>query len=75
MTNIPTHIVYHVKDLSTPGEADAPRAIWTKVGAAWQHNDTKGFTIVLEVVPLDGRLVVRTVVQEDRQSESAPDVL
>ena len=73
MTKIPTHIVYHVKDLSTPGEAEAPRAIWTKVGAAWQHNDAKGFNIVLEVVPLDGRLVVRTAMQDSSQSEAPGD--
>ena len=73
MTNIPTHIVYHVKDIGTPGETDASRAIWTRVGAAWQHSDAKGLTIVLETMPLNGRLVVRTAVQEDRQSETRKD--
>ncbi len=70
MTNTPTHIVYHVKDIGTPGETETPRAIWTKVGVAWQHNDTKGLNIVLEMVPLNGRLVVRTAVQEGSQSEA-----
>ena len=73
MTNTPTHIVYHVRDIGTPGETEAPRAVWTKVGVAWQHNDTKGLNIVLEMVPLDGRLVVRTAVQEGSQSEAPRD--
>jgi hypothetical protein len=73
MTNIPTHIVYHVRDIGTPGESEAPRAFWTKVGVAWQHNDTKGLNIVLETVPLNGRLVVRTAVQEGSQTEAPGD--
>jgi len=73
MSNKPTHIVYHVKDIGTPGETETPRAVWTKVGAAWQHSDAKGLTIVLEAVPLDGRLVVRTAVQESSQSEVPRD--
>jgi hypothetical protein len=73
MTNIPTHVVYYVKDIGTPGETGAPRTVWTKVGAAWQHSDSKGLNILLETVPLDGRLVVRTAVQEDNQSEVQSD--
>jgi len=74
MTNTPTHIVYHVRDIGTPpGETEAPRAVWTKVGVAWQHNDTKGLNIVLEAVPLNGRLVVRTAVQEGSQTEARRD--
>ena len=63
----PTHIVYHVKDLQTPGETEPSRGIWTRVGAAWTHNDAKGLTLVLDVVPLDGRLMVREAVQEGEQ--------
>lgn len=73
MTNTPTHIVYHVRDIGTPGETEAPRAVWTRVGVAWQHSDTKGLNIVLETVPLDGRLVVRAAVQQGSQSEAPRD--
>ena len=69
--NKPTHIVYHVKDLGARGETDAPRGFWTKVGAAWPHSDAKGFSIVLAVVPLDGRLVLREPL---RDGEQQPDV-
>ena len=75
MANKPTHIVYHVKDLETPDGTAPARGVWTKVGAAWQHNDAKGLTIVLDAVPLNGRLVIREPVQEgahpDSLSESA----
>ena len=45
----PSHIVYHVRDR----EGGDP--IWTRIGAAWPHNDGKGFNIQT----LDGRLVLR----------------
>ena len=51
--NRPTHVVYVVE-----GEGDS--AFWTKVGAAWRHEDGDGFNVTLSVLPLNGRLVVRT---------------
>jgi hypothetical protein len=74
MTKIPTHIVYHVKDIGTSSETDISRAVWTRIGAAWQHSDGKGLNILLETLPLNGRLIVRTVAQEDRQSEAQNDI-
>lgn len=46
------HAVYVVE-----GEGDS--AFWTKIGAAWPHQDGKGFNIQLSCIPLNGRLVVR----------------
>jgi hypothetical protein len=46
------HAVYVVE-----GEGDS--AFWTKIGAAWPHQDGKGFNIQLSCMPLNGRLVVR----------------
>lgn len=34
-------------------------AYWTKIGAAWPHEDGKGFNLQLSALPLNGRLVVR----------------
>jgi len=49
----PTHTVYVVE-----GEGDS--AFWTKIGAAWAHEDGEGYNISLTALPLNGRLVVRT---------------
>ncbi|MEY9363867.1 hypothetical protein ABH994_006588 [Bradyrhizobium yuanmingense] len=46
------HAVYVVE-----GEGDS--AFWTKIGAAWPHQDGKGFNIQLSCMPLNGRLIVR----------------
>jgi hypothetical protein len=48
----PTLAVYVVE-----GEGD--NAFWTKIGAAWTHEDGEGFNITLTALPLNGRLVVR----------------
>ena len=51
----PTYIAYHVR------EAAGDDGYWTRVGAAWPHNDGKGFNIQLETTPLDGRITLRVV--------------
>ena len=58
MENKPTHLVYHV---TGRGEQDneEKRGFWTKIGAAWPHKDGKGFTVLVETMPLNGRLILR----------------
>lgn len=58
--NLPTHGVYVVE-----GEGD--RAFWTKVGAAWPHNDGNGFNVTLTAVPLSGRLVIRSRIEKEER--------
>ena len=49
----PSHVAYQVRD------REGKKGYWTRIGSAWAHNDGKGFNIQLEVVPLDGRIVLR----------------
>ena len=35
------------------------QSYFTKIGAAWSHGDGLGFTVQLESIPLDGRIVLR----------------
>jgi len=49
----PTHIAYQVR------EREGQDSIWTRIGAAWQHKDGKGFNIAIEAAPLDGRITLR----------------
>ena len=32
---------------------------WLKIGAAFEHKDGKGYNLVLQALPTDGRLVLR----------------
>jgi len=58
--NLPSHYVYQVQDRD--GDQTA---IWTRIGAAWPHQDGNGFSIQLSAVPLDGRLTLRVPSQDE----------
>jgi hypothetical protein len=64
MKNSPTYIAYHVKDTGA-GENGEKRGVWTSVGAAWPHKDGRGFHVVLDVIPLDGRLILREPMERE----------
>lgn len=53
----PDFLAWHVTD---KGE----KSFWNKVGAAWAHKDGKGFSLQLEVVPINGRIVLRQPLDE-----------
>jgi hypothetical protein len=48
----PVFIAYHV------AERGEDKSFWTRIGAAWDHEDGKGFTLNLDLVPVDGGRVV-----------------
>ena len=49
----PTHRVYAV----TKAEG-ADKGFWTTIGAAWPHQDGKGFNVKLDYLPLNGAEIV-----------------
>lgn len=52
-TNKPTLLAYTVKN-----RGRNQKSIWTRIGAAWPHSSGTGFSIELEALPIDGRLVL-----------------
>ena len=42
---------------------------WQALGAAFPHQDGKGFNVVLQALPIDGKIVLREP-QEDDRSEA-----
>jgi len=52
----PNLIAYYV----TEG-TEAKKGQWTRIGAAWDHDDAKGITLQLDAIPLGftGRVVLR----------------
>jgi hypothetical protein len=52
--NKPTPHAYVVKDAKNPEQ----KGIWTRIGAAWPHENGPGFSIRLDALPLDGRIVL-----------------
>jgi hypothetical protein len=59
----PTHRLFRVA-----GEGKA--AIWTPIGAAWPKKDGLGFNFSCDLIPLQGRIVMRAITVAD-QSDNA----
>jgi len=51
--NRPTFIAYSVKQLPNQKE------VWREIGVAWKHQDRKGLTLKLDLMPIDGTIVIR----------------
>lgn len=51
--NKPTYRAFSVVDI----EGDKSR--WIDIGAAFVHEDGKGYNIVLHAIPVNGKLVLR----------------
>ena len=62
----PTHRLYRVV-------GDGKTAIWTPIGAAWPNKDGLGFSLQCDAVPLQGRLILRTITErpEAERDEAA----
>jgi len=55
----PALIAWHVKER---GE----RKFWSRIGAAWQHEDGEGLTLQLDLMPIGtGRIVLRAPKPDD----------
>ncbi|MBB4858159.1 hypothetical protein HNO88_001478 [Novosphingobium chloroacetimidivorans] len=50
--NRPSHRLFTVN-------GDGEQARWTDIGVAWATRDGKGFTLSLNALPLNGRVVMR----------------
>ena len=64
--NQPSHIVYHVRD-----GADGEKGFFSRIGAGWNNADGAGINLVLDTIPLSGRLTVR--VAQSKESQRASD--
>ena len=52
--NGPTHTVYTVRD----GRNEGDKGFFTRIGAAWPIKDDKGFSVALDALPVNGRIVI-----------------
>lgn len=59
--NAPSHRLFNVT-----GDGDTAR--WTDIGVAWATKDNKGFTLALNAIPVNGRIVMR--VNEEKPAKT-----
>jgi hypothetical protein len=59
-TTPPAFIAWHVAER---GE----KSFWSRIGAAWKHEDGEGLTLQLDLLPVTGgRVVLRTPKEEEK---------
>jgi hypothetical protein len=56
----PTHRAYTV--IKRDGQDD----FWLNIGLVFTHKNDDGFSILLQALPLDGRIVCRGITEDDR---------
>jgi hypothetical protein len=70
MSNKPTLIAYSVKERGT-----GKKAFWLRIGAAWPfENGSSGFTIQLDALPIDGRIVLSEPKAEVDPANVVPEI-
>jgi hypothetical protein len=62
----PTHRAYSV--IRREGQDD----FWLNIGLVFPHKDGGGFNIMLQALPLDGKIVCREVSDDDPAETPAP---
>jgi hypothetical protein len=51
--NLPPFNAFTVKD-----RGEDQKGFWIKIGAAWPHERGEGYTLQLDAMPLDGKVVL-----------------
>jgi hypothetical protein len=62
----PTHRAYSV--IKREGQDD----YWLNLGLAFPHKDGGGFNIILQALPLDGKIVCREIADDEAGEQPAP---
>ena len=63
----PKLFAYHVAERGD-------KAFWTRIGGAWDHRDGEGYTLQLDLVPVDGgRIVLRPPREETSDEQLVED--
>ena len=62
----PSHRAYSV--IRREGQDD----YWLNIGLVFPHKDNGGFNIMLQALPLDGKIVCREITAGDEAEEHAP---
>lgn len=62
----PSHLAYQVS------EGQEGKSYFNKVGAAFAHRDGQGYNVVLDSVPVDGRVTLRTPQERLEELRNTP---
>lgn len=65
MTTDPVLIAYTAK------RTNSGRTAWTRIGQAYPHESGAGLTVVLDSMPLDGRIILLELDERDHERMAA----
>lgn len=51
---------------------DGKEDFWLNLGVCFPHEDGDGFNLLLQALPLDGKIVLRTYKEEEEKVEEKP---
>ncbi|HEX3146658.1 MAG TPA: hypothetical protein VHR66_01060 [Gemmataceae bacterium] len=60
-TRKPSYVAYQVRDTGSG------KSFFNRIGVAFAHKDSRGYDILLEAVPLDGRICLRDIAEKKEQ--------
>lgn len=63
----PTHRAYAV--IRREGQDD----FWLNLGLVFPHKDGSGFNLMLQALPLDGKIVCREIADDDAEQQELPE--
>jgi hypothetical protein len=66
-TNRPSHIVWQVID----NDREDGKGFFRRIGAAWPNKRGTGLNVVLDAIPLTGRIALLAPQEEDSERELA----
>lgn len=58
---------FSVRSYAAGGEE---RSEWTRIGVAFPHKDGKGYSLILQALPVDGKVELR--IHEPKKEQAAP---
>ena len=64
----PTHTAYAVRNFQREGKDD-DSSFWSRVGVAFLHRDGKGIDVLLDAVPVNGRVTLRLNEPKSKKSD------
>ncbi len=68
-TQQPTYQAYTV--VKRQGKEGAQEDFWLNIGAAFMHQDGEGFNVVLQALPINGKIVLRPPKAQSDEPQAA----
>lgn len=55
--------------------AAGEKSYWSKIAIAWAHKDGNGYNVQMDALPVDGKLVLRTVTDDQNETGELFEVM